>query len=146
MIDIGSFTDILYLDTFQKLGFSVNNLTPMTSSLTGFTSDYISSLGTMILNVTFDDQPCNKTVMTKFLVVDIPLVYHMIIAQLTLNRLRASVDLSHDNEVPNKNRHQGAEMRYEGVSPALYNDISLSKKVRPKAPLLDTRDFAKPVP
>ncbi|RRT79131.1 hypothetical protein B296_00025919 [Ensete ventricosum] len=71
MIDTGSSADILYFDAFQKLELSANDLTPMTSSLPRFTSDSISLLEIMSLHVTFGDEPCSKTMINKFMVVDI---------------------------------------------------------------------------
>ena len=79
MIDTGSSIDILYFDVFQKLGFTTKDLTPMTSSSTGFTGDSISPLEIMNLHVTFGDNPCFKIVMTKFMVVDILSIYNVII-------------------------------------------------------------------
>lgn len=38
LIDIDSFTNILYFDAFQKLWLFYNDLTPTTSSLMGFIS------------------------------------------------------------------------------------------------------------
>lgn len=72
IIDIGSSADILYFDVFQKLGLLTNDLTFMTSSLTKFMGNSISSLETMSIHITFGDELCSKIVMTKFNVVDIP--------------------------------------------------------------------------
>ncbi|RWW39844.1 hypothetical protein BHE74_00054784 [Ensete ventricosum] len=57
MIDTRSFTDILYVDAFHKLGMTNRDLIPMTSTLTGFTSDAITLVGVATLPVTFDDEP-----------------------------------------------------------------------------------------
>ncbi|RZS19177.1 hypothetical protein BHM03_00051538, partial [Ensete ventricosum] len=53
MIDTGSSTDILYFDAFQRLGLTDLDLTPPTSTLTGFTGDFISPIGTTKIPVTF---------------------------------------------------------------------------------------------
>lgn len=71
MIDTGSFVDILYFNAFKKHRLSINNLTHMISSLTRFMGDFISLLGTMSLHIIFDEEPCSKIMMTKFMVVDI---------------------------------------------------------------------------
>ncbi|XP_064986948.1 uncharacterized protein LOC135625788 [Musa acuminata AAA Group] len=52
MVDTGSSADILYLDNFQKLGLARRNLSPMCSTLTGFTGDSISPLGAITLPLT----------------------------------------------------------------------------------------------
>ncbi|RWW64782.1 hypothetical protein BHE74_00027957 [Ensete ventricosum] len=45
VIDIGSSTDILYLDAFQKLGMINRDHIPMTSTLTRLTRDAITPVG-----------------------------------------------------------------------------------------------------
>ncbi|RWW40633.1 hypothetical protein BHE74_00053938 [Ensete ventricosum] len=79
MIDIGSSTDILYLDTFHKLGMTNRDLIPMTSTLTGFIDDAITPVGIATLPVTFDDEPRTKTLMVPFMVDDLPSAYNMFI-------------------------------------------------------------------
>lgn len=79
MIDTSSFVDILYVDAFQKLELSTNDLTPVTYSLTGFIGDSISSLGTMNLYIIFRDDACSKIILAKFMMVYIPSVYNIVI-------------------------------------------------------------------
>ncbi|RZR80977.1 hypothetical protein BHM03_00007115 [Ensete ventricosum] len=57
MIDTGSSADILYFDTFFKLGMTNRNLMPMTSTLTGFIRDAITPVGIATLPMTFGDEP-----------------------------------------------------------------------------------------
>ena len=102
MIDTCSFTNIFNFDAFQKLGFTINDLTPMASSLTRFTNDSICPLGIVSLHVIFGDEPYSKTVMIKFTVVNILLAYNVIICRPILNILHAvNIDLSYDDEVTN---------------------------------------------
>ncbi|RWV80941.1 hypothetical protein GW17_00057702 [Ensete ventricosum] len=79
MIDTGSSVDILYLDTFQKLGMTNRDLIPMTSTLIGFTGDVITPVGIATLPMTFDDEPRTKTLMVPFMVVELPSAYNVII-------------------------------------------------------------------
>lgn len=51
----------------------------MTSLLMGIISDSISSIEIVNIYITFGDEACFKIVITKFMVVDIPLVYNAII-------------------------------------------------------------------
>lgn len=67
----------------------------MTSSLMGFTGDLICLLKIMSLHVIFGEKPCSKTMMTKFIVVDIPSAYKAIIGWLTLNQFKAMVFTYH---------------------------------------------------
>lgn len=91
MVDNGSSTDVLYLDAFQKLSLIEKDLSPMSLALTGFMEDSISPLDTTTLLVTISEEPRSKTMMVTFTVVWLPLVYHIILNYLTLNKLRAIV-------------------------------------------------------
>ncbi|KAJ8501038.1 hypothetical protein OPV22_011590 [Ensete ventricosum] len=95
MIDTGSSADILYFDAFQRLGLTDLDLTPLTSTLTGFTGDSISPMGTTTIPVTFGGEPRSKTLLVSFMVVKLPSAYNAIIGRPTLNRLRAVVSTYH---------------------------------------------------
>lgn len=91
IIDTGNSIDILYFDTFQKLKLLTDNVTPMTSSLMRFTSDSISSCEIINMYVTIEDEPYSKTILAKFMVMDIPLEYNAIIGSPTLNILKVAM-------------------------------------------------------
>ncbi|XP_065050290.1 uncharacterized protein LOC135680338 [Musa acuminata AAA Group] len=95
MVDTGSSADILYFDAFQKLELSRDALGPMSSTLTGFTGESISPLGAIVLPLTLGEAPRTKTVMTTFLVVDLPTAYNAILGCPTLNKLRALISTYH---------------------------------------------------
>ncbi|RRT53175.1 hypothetical protein B296_00045812 [Ensete ventricosum] len=77
--------------------FKSENLIPMTSTLTGFTVDTITSVGVATLPITFDDEPRTKTFMIPFMVVELSSAYNVIIGHPTLNKLRAIVSTYHRN-------------------------------------------------
>lgn len=91
MINIGSSTNMLYFHAFQKFGILTNDFTPMTFLLMRFTGNLISPLRIVNIYVTFGDKLYSKTIITKFIVVDILLAYNEIIGLFMLNRLRAMV-------------------------------------------------------
>ncbi|KAJ8514059.1 hypothetical protein OPV22_004493 [Ensete ventricosum] len=95
MIDTGSSTDILYFNAFQRLGLTDLDLAPLTSTLTGFTGDFVSPLGATTIPVTFEGEPRSKTLLVSFMVVKLPSMYNAIIGRPTLNRLRAVVSTYH---------------------------------------------------
>ncbi|RWV91700.1 hypothetical protein GW17_00045990, partial [Ensete ventricosum] len=95
MIDTGSSADILYFDAFRRLGLTDLDLTPLTSTLTGFTGDSVSPLGTTTIPVTFGGEPRSKTLLVSFMVVKLPSAYNAIIGRPTLNRLRTVVSTYH---------------------------------------------------
>ncbi|RZS22109.1 hypothetical protein BHM03_00054841 [Ensete ventricosum] len=67
MVNTGSFANILYFDSFLKLGMTNWDLTPMTSTLTRFTRDAITLIGIATLQMTFGDEPRTKTLMDSTL-------------------------------------------------------------------------------
>nr|XP_009383411.1 PREDICTED: uncharacterized protein LOC103971180 [Musa acuminata subsp. malaccensis] len=95
MVDTGSSADVLYFDAFGRLGLTQENLTPVTSALTGFTVDSISLLKTTMLPITLGEEPRMKTIMTTFMVVDLPSAYNVILGRPTLNRIQAVVSTYH---------------------------------------------------
>ncbi|RRT72823.1 hypothetical protein B296_00009546 [Ensete ventricosum] len=105
MIDMESSTDILYFDAFQKLGLTDKDLVTLTSTLTGFTEDFVSPMGAATIPVTFKGEPRSKTLMVSFTVVKLPSAYNAIIGRSTLNRLKAVV-LSPTHEVFDPSRGQ----------------------------------------
>ncbi|RRT36407.1 hypothetical protein B296_00050216, partial [Ensete ventricosum] len=95
MTDTGSSTDILYFDVFQKLGLTDKDLVTLTSTLTGFTEDFVSPVGATVIPVTFGGEPRSKTLMVSFMVVKLPSAYNAIIGRPTLNRLKAVISTYH---------------------------------------------------
>ena len=57
LIDSGSFVDILYRPTLEKMGLGIRHLKPCQSSLYGFTGDSIQPLGVIELALTMGEQP-----------------------------------------------------------------------------------------
>ena len=71
------------------------DLVPMALTLTGFTGDSISPLGTTTLSVTIGKEPRSKTMMVIFMVVGLPSAYNVILGRLTLNKLRVVISTYH---------------------------------------------------
>ncbi|XP_065004141.1 uncharacterized protein LOC135636380 [Musa acuminata AAA Group] len=95
MVDTGSSTDVLCLNTFKKLGLTNEDFTPMNSALTGFIGDSISPLETTTLPVTIGEEPRAKTIMAIIMVVDLRSTYNIILGRPTLNKLKAVVSTYH---------------------------------------------------
>ncbi|RZS11192.1 hypothetical protein BHM03_00042502 [Ensete ventricosum] len=57
MVDTSSSVDILYKDAFQKLGLTMTDLSPLSSTLTGFIGTSIAPLETIVLLVTLSQEP-----------------------------------------------------------------------------------------
>ncbi|RZR77281.1 hypothetical protein BHM03_00002296 [Ensete ventricosum] len=95
IIDMESSTDILYFDAFQKLGLTDKDLVTLTSTLTGFTGDFVFPLGATKIHIMFGGEPRSKTLMVSFMMVKLPSAYNAIIERPTLNRLKAAVSTYH---------------------------------------------------
>lgn len=95
MVDTGCSVDVLYLDAFRKLDLTKKDLAPMASTLTSFTGDSISPLGTTTLPLTIGEEPRSKTLMVTFMVVGIPSAYNVMLGRPTLNRIRVVISTYH---------------------------------------------------
>ncbi|RRT80479.1 hypothetical protein B296_00023683 [Ensete ventricosum] len=98
MIDIGSSINVLYFDAFHKLGLTTIDLSPMSSTLIGFTGDFIAPLGMIILPVIIEQEPRSKTMMVTFMVVNFSSAYNIILSRSILNKFR-ELHLSSGDEV-----------------------------------------------
>jgi hypothetical protein len=79
LIDTGSSADILYLDVFKKLGYNVVNLKKVQTPLVGFIGDTLYSEGVIKMRVEIRQFPHLTTMMVKFLMVNIPSAYNVIL-------------------------------------------------------------------
>nr|XP_018677422.1 PREDICTED: uncharacterized protein LOC108952025 [Musa acuminata subsp. malaccensis] len=147
MVDTGSSADILYFDAFQKLGLARESLSPMCSTLTGFTGDSISPLGAVTLPLTLGTPSRSKTVMTTFLVVDLPTAYNAILGRPTLNKVRVVVSTYYQTiKFPTR-----AGVREVTGSPresrrCYLTALSLGKRAKTEAPLEDPWEAKKLAP
>jgi hypothetical protein len=79
LIDTGSSADILYLDVFKKMGYNVVNLKKVQTPLVGFIGDTLYSEGVIKMRVEIRQSPHLTTMMVKFLMVNIPSAYNVIL-------------------------------------------------------------------
>ncbi|KAL0345723.1 UNVERIFIED_CONTAM: hypothetical protein Sradi_4403600 [Sesamum radiatum] len=63
------------------------------TSLYGFTGEVVHPKGIISLPLTLGTPPLRKTCLLKFLVVDIPSAYNVILGQPTLNAFRAIISI-----------------------------------------------------
>ncbi|XP_064944590.1 uncharacterized protein LOC135627573 [Musa acuminata AAA Group] len=147
MVDTGSSADILYFDAFQKLGLARESVRPMYSALTGFTGDSISPLGSITLPLTLGAPPRSKTVMTTFLVVDLPAAYKAILGRSTLNKVRAVVSTYYQTIKFPTHAGVGEVTGSPRESRRCYlTVVSLNKRTRIEPPLEDPREMKRPTP
>ncbi|KAL2254676.1 UNVERIFIED_CONTAM: Retrovirus-related Pol polyprotein from transposon [Sesamum indicum] len=95
LIDNGSSADIIFKEVLNKMGLDNIRLEPVTIPLVGFGGSEVASLGTVNLPVSLGEEPKRKTLMVKFLVVDMPFAYNVILGRPGLNSFRAVVSTYH---------------------------------------------------
>ena len=93
LVDNGSAVDILYLNTYNRMGLS--DLRPVMTPLYGFIGDSLMPRGNISLPVTTGEHPRVSIVIANFLVVDCPSAYNAIIGQPTLKVLKAITSIYH---------------------------------------------------
>ena len=70
LVDNKSVVDIIYLDTYKRMGLTKSKLSPTTSPLYSFTSDHVIPKGTIKIVVAVGEHPPVSMVMTEFLIMD----------------------------------------------------------------------------
>ncbi|KAL5583615.1 hypothetical protein UlMin_016057 [Ulmus minor] len=95
LIDNGSFADILFCSTLNRMNLVGAKFEPVKSALYGFTGDSIHSEGVPNLPVELGTPPCQHIQSVEFVVVDYPSPYNAIIGRPTLNAIRAVTSIYH---------------------------------------------------
>ena len=89
LVDQGSSADVMFWMTFNKLQLSPDLLRPYTGCLYGFVGDQVEVLGHLELRTTFIDGTTSRTENIRYLVINAPFAYNILLGRPTLNRLRA---------------------------------------------------------
>ncbi|XP_077222177.1 uncharacterized protein LOC143856019 [Tasmannia lanceolata] len=95
LVDTGSSVNVLHLGTFEEMKLGKERLGPVEYSIYGFSGVSVRVNGKIDLLVTFGTYPLQKTLLTTFMVVDIPFTYSAIIGRPTLRDLGAVVSTPH---------------------------------------------------
>ncbi|KAL0453020.1 UNVERIFIED_CONTAM: hypothetical protein Slati_1280100 [Sesamum latifolium] len=94
-IDSGSSADILFGEAYDRMQLGDVPLEAVDTSLYGFDGEVLHPRGMISLPLTLGTSPLRKTCLLKFLVVDIPLAYNVILGRPTLNAFRAMISTYH---------------------------------------------------
>ena len=89
LIDNGSSVDIIFASAFDKTGIRREKLKPINAYLRGFSRERVLPLGSIQLVLTLGDPPCQATTTVRFLMVDAPSAYNMLLGRPSLNTIRA---------------------------------------------------------
>ena len=89
LVDNGSSTDIIFASAFNKIGIGREKLEPVNVCLRGFSGERVLPLGSIQLVLTLGDPPCQAITTVRFLIVDAPLAYNMLLGRPCLNTIRS---------------------------------------------------------
>ena len=89
LIDNGNSADIIFASAFDKMDIKRDKLEPVNTHLRGFSRDKVLPLGSIQLVLTLGDPPCQATTTARFLVVDAPSTYNMLLGRPFLNAIKA---------------------------------------------------------
>ena len=95
LVNNGSSTNIIFASAFDKIGIGREKLKPVNTHLQGFSGEIVLPLGSIQLVLTLGDPPCQATMAVRFLIVDAPLAYNILLGRPSLTSIRAILSSYH---------------------------------------------------
>ena len=85
LVDNGISTDIIFASAFDKMGIRKEKLESVNAHLRGFSGERVLPLGSIQLVLTLGDPPCQATTTVRFLIVNAPSTYNILLGRPSLN-------------------------------------------------------------
>jgi len=95
LVDQGSFVYILHWATYQKLQLSDTAMVPYDEPIYGSSGEQVSTRGYIDLHTVFREGTPTKTIPIRFLIVDAPTSYNILLGRPSLNTLGTVVSTPH---------------------------------------------------
>ena len=89
LVDNGSLVNIIFTSAFDKMGIGREKLEPVSTYLRGFSREKVLPLGSIQLVLTLGDPPFQETTIIRFLIVDAPSAYNVLLGKPSLNAIKA---------------------------------------------------------
>ncbi|KAL0463060.1 UNVERIFIED_CONTAM: hypothetical protein Slati_0193600 [Sesamum latifolium] len=94
-VDSGSSMDILFIKVYQQMELGDVPLEPVDTLLYGFAGEVVHPLGQISLPISLGIEPARKTRIVRFMVVDMPFAYNLVLGRPTLNVFQAIISTYH---------------------------------------------------